>query len=86
MVTKDQKMEVTCNAKLMNDLLVGLPKSELVKVMDCKSTKAIWDKMSNFYEGDNKVKKAKHQEYMMQFEFLCMHDDEHIENYFFIKS
>ena len=56
LVTKYQKLEFTCNANAMNALLVGLPKSKLVKVMDCKSSKEIWDKMRNFYEGDNKVK------------------------------
>jgi len=59
MISKDRKMEFTWNAKVINSLVDGLTNSELVKVMECASSKAIWDKMSNFYEGDNKVKKAK---------------------------
>lgn len=80
---KDQKMEFTCNAKAMNALLAGLPKSQLVKVMDYASTKEISNNMSNLYEGDSKAKKAKFQGYRMQFESLSMHDDEDIEKYFF---
>jgi len=54
----------------MNALLTGLPKSEQVKVMDFTTVKAIWDKMSSHYEGDNKVKQAKLQCFRMQFELL----------------
>jgi len=66
----------------MNALLVGLPESELVKVMHCISAKAIWDKMSNFFEGHSKLKQAKLQGFRMQFESLKMHDDEDIAKYF----
>jgi len=66
-ITKDQNTEFTCNDKAMNAFFVGLPKSKLVKVMDYPTAKAIWDMMRNFYEGDNKVKKAKLQGFKMQF-------------------
>ena len=72
MVTKDQKLELTCNAKETN----------LIKVMDFTSAKAISENMSNFYEGDTKVKKDKLQGYRMQFEPLIMHDDQDISKYF----
>ena len=61
MITNDQKMDFTCNSKTMDSLLGGLPKSKLVKLMDFTFSKAIWDKMSSFYEGDSKVKKTKLQ-------------------------
>lgn len=81
-VTKYQKLELTCNAKAMHALLSSLPESKLVKVMDWTSAKEIWDKMSNLYEGDNKVNKAKLQGFRIQFESLSMHDDEDIANYY----
>jgi len=77
-IMKYQKVEFTCNAKAMNSLLVGLPKSELVKVMDCTFAKSIRDKMSSFYEGESMVNKVKLQGFRMQFESLKMHDDEDI--------
>lgn len=43
----------------MHALLASLSKLELVKVMDYKFSKAIWDMMRNFYEGDYKVKNLK---------------------------
>jgi len=81
-VTKYQKMEFTCNTKAMNALLAGLHELDLIKVMYFTSTKVIWDKMSNCYEGDNKVNKSKLQGNRMQFESLSMNDDEDISKYF----
>ena len=65
----------------MYSLLASIPESKLVKVMDCKYTKAIWDKMRNCYEGDNKVKKYKIKGFRTKFESLSMHDDENIAKY-----
>lgn len=81
-ITKNHKIEFTCNAKAMNALLVGLPESELVKVMDYTSAKSIWDKMSSCNEGDSKLKQAKLQGFRMKFESLKMHDNEDIAKYF----
>lgn len=67
LITKDQNMEFKCNAKDMNALIVCLPESELVKVIDCTATKEIYDKMVSFYEGDNKVKQTKVQVLRMHF-------------------
>lgn len=71
-------MEFTCNAKSMNALLASLPESKVVKVMDYTSRKSIWDKMSSYYEGGNKVTKAKLQGFRMKFKSLRMHGDEDI--------
>jgi hypothetical protein len=49
------------NAKATNAILCGLSKSEFIKVIHCVSTKDIWDKLQNIYEGDDKVKKTKLQ-------------------------
>jgi hypothetical protein len=44
--------------------------------MHCDSTKDIWDKFQNFYEGDAKVKGGKIQTYIVKFEQLKMKEDE----------
>jgi hypothetical protein len=47
-----------------------------------ESTKEIWDKLQNIYEGDTKVKAAKLQTYRGQFKQLKMKEDENIVAYF----
>ena len=44
------------NAKAVDVLLLGLTKTEFVKVMNCKSAKQIWDKLQNIYQGDLRYK------------------------------
>jgi hypothetical protein len=50
--------------------------------MHCDSTKDVWDKLQNVYEGDSKVKGAKLQTYRGQFEQLKMKEYEDIVAYF----
>jgi hypothetical protein len=59
-----------------------LTKSIHVKVMHCESTKEIWDKLQNIYEGDAKVKGDKLQTFRAKFEQLKMKEDEDIATYF----
>jgi hypothetical protein len=70
------------NSKATNALLNGLSDTVFTKVAHCKSTKEIWDKLQNIYEGDTKVKAAKLQTYRGQFEQLKMKEDEDITAYF----
>jgi hypothetical protein len=70
------------NSKATNALLNGLSEMVFTKVAHCKSTKDIWDKIRNIYEGDSKVKAAKIQTYRGQFEQLKMKEDENIAAYF----
>jgi hypothetical protein len=51
------------NSRAVNIILGGLTNPIFVKVMHCKSTKDIWDKLEVIYEGDIKVKEAKLQTY-----------------------
>jgi hypothetical protein len=69
------------NAKVMNVILCGLLESDFVKVMHCGSTKEIWDKLQNIYEGDGKVNKEKLQTHRRQFESLEMKDVENVAIY-----
>ena len=50
--------------------------------MQLNTTKAIWDKIIQSYEGDIKVKSAKLQTFRIQYETLVMNGDESIAGYF----
>jgi hypothetical protein len=58
--------------------LSSLDNSVFVKVMHCKTTKDILDKLQNIYEGDAKVKGAKVQILREKFEQLKMKENEDI--------
>ena len=66
----------------MSVILGGLLGLEFVKVMHCISTKEIWYKLKNVYEGNSKVKGARMQTYRRQFEHMKMKEDEDIATYF----
>jgi hypothetical protein len=51
------------NSKDKNALLNGLSDTIFTKVSHYKSTKDIWDKLRNIYEGDTKFKETKLQTY-----------------------
>jgi hypothetical protein len=70
------------NSKAKNALLNGLSETIFTKVAHCKSTKEIWDKLQNIYEGDSKVKATKLQTYRGQFKQLKMKEDENIAAYY----
>jgi hypothetical protein len=70
------------NFKATNALLNGLIDTVFTKVAHCKSTKEIWDKLQNIYEGDTKVKAAKLQTYRGQFKQLKLKEDQDIIAYF----
>ena len=70
------------NSKATNALLNGICESIYTKVMHCKYTKEIWDKLQNIYERDSKVKATKIQTYRGRFEQLKMKEYEDISAYF----
>jgi hypothetical protein len=78
---KDDKLEFSFNVKGMNAILNGLAEVEFVKVMHLDTTKEMWDKLINIYEGNEKVKEAKLQTYRLKFEQLKMNEDETISKY-----
>jgi hypothetical protein len=62
--TNERAMKVgKNNSKATDALLNGLSESVYTKAIHCKSTKDIWDKLQNIYEGDSKVKATKLQTY-----------------------
>jgi hypothetical protein len=83
LANKDDKLEFSFNAKGMNSILNGLAKAEFVKVMHLDIAKAMWDKLINSCEGNEKVKGSKLQTYRLKFEQLKMNEDETISKYFF---
>jgi hypothetical protein len=70
------------NSKVTNALLNGLSESVYTKVVHCKFSKEIWDKIQNIYERDSKVKATNLQTYRGQFKQLKMKEDENIVAYF----
>ncbi len=67
-ISKDEKTAFTFNAKAMNVILSGLAKSEFVKVMHLQTAKDMWEKLTNSYEGNKKVRDAKLQTHRSRFE------------------
>ena len=55
LASRDDKLEFSFNAKEMNAILSGLVEANFVKVMHLDSTKEMWDKIVNSYEGNEKV-------------------------------
>ena len=62
--------------------MAGLTEYEFIKVMHCKSTKQIWDKLKNVYEGDTKVQRLKIQVYRSEDDSLKMQEEEDMTNFF----
>lgn len=64
------------NDKARNTIMSGLVGSKLVKMMHCGTTKEIWEKLNNIYEGDDKVEKIKMKNFKLKFENLRMSEYE----------
>jgi hypothetical protein len=71
-IDKDGNKLYEKNLWATNVILSALVDSIYVKVMHCDSTKEMWYKLQNVYEGDAKVKEAKLQNYRGKFEQLKM--------------
>ncbi|XP_043693030.1 uncharacterized protein LOC122643477 [Telopea speciosissima] len=69
------------NLKAMTALKSALTNTELVKVMDCKTAKQLWDRLKGVHEGDQRVKKSKLQVHKANFKGLKMNESEDIEAY-----
>jgi hypothetical protein len=82
LASKDDTLESIFNSKGMNAILNGLAEADFVKVMHLETAKAMWDKLINSYEGNEKVKDAKIQTYRLKFEQLKMNEDETFSKYF----
>jgi hypothetical protein len=65
LASKDDKLEFSFNAKAMNVILSGIAEVEFVKVMHVESAKEMWDKLISSYEGNEKVKDVKLQNYVL---------------------
>ena len=70
------------HAKAKNIIINGLIETTYHKVLGCKTTKNVWDKLDNIYVGDSNVKEEKPQIYRAKFEQLRMKEDDNIASYF----
>ena len=59
-----------------------LSESKFVKVIQLNIAKGMWDNIIQSFEGNTKVKIAKLQTFIIQYETLKMHDDESIATFF----
>jgi hypothetical protein len=75
---KDGKKLNENNSKAKGTILSSLDDSVFVKVMHCKTTKDLWDKIQKVYKRDTKFKGAKLQTLRPKFEQLKMKKDEDI--------
>jgi len=55
------------DAKEKNIIISGLIESTYHKVLGCKTSKNVWDKLDNIYAGDSNVKEVKLQIYIAKF-------------------
>ena len=67
LISKDEKLEFTNNYKEMIAILTNFIESKLVKLMNCRKTKDIWDMLITCCKGDNKVSKSKLVGFKIQF-------------------
>ena len=70
------------NVRERNAILCGLVYSEFTKITHWTSTKEIWDKLKNIYEGDENFKMDKLHTFSVKFERLQMKEWEYIATYF----
>ena len=70
------------DAKAKNIIISGLIESSYHKVLGCKTTKNVWDKLENIYAGDSNVKEENFQIYREKIEQLRMKEDNNIATYF----
>jgi hypothetical protein len=82
LASKDDKLEFSFDEKIVNVILSGLAEVEFVKVMHLEYAKEMWDKLISGYGGNEKVKGAKLQTYILKFEKLKMNEDETVSKYF----
>eukprot|EP00253_Pinus_taeda_P024384 PITA_24384 len=78
---QDERKAYIANVKALNSITSGITDSEFTKVMHCTFAKEMWEKLVGLYDGDSKVKKAKLQTHIRQFESLKMEDEEDIAGY-----
>lgn len=75
------KKSFASDSKAKNAIMCGLVGNELVKIMGCKIAKEICNKLQSIHAGDDKIKEAKLQTFISQFESLKMNDEEDITAY-----
>jgi hypothetical protein len=60
-IDTNEKKLMSCNSKARHGILAALAPTIVSKLMGCSTTKEVWDKLKNIYEGDPKVKQVKLQ-------------------------
>ena len=74
---KDYEMDMKAKFVIFN----SLSKDVFSKVMHCKSSKEVWNKLRNTYHGNDRVKEEKIQNLKARLEDLKMRENEKVEYY-----
>ena len=77
----NEKKACSCNYKENHNILNALSPIVQYKVICCNSTQEVWDKLTNIYEGDEKVKQVKLQLHRAKFGNMQMKESENIVEY-----
>ena len=75
--TRKEKYGIDARAK--DPIINGLIEYVYLKVLSCKTSKEVWDKLEKIYAGDSNVKEAKLQIYREKIEQLKMKEYENID-------
>ena len=70
------KKNLVNDGKEKNIIIIEFIESSYHKVLGCKTSKNVWDKLENIYAGDSNVKEAKLRIYIEKFERLRMKEDD----------
>ena len=81
-IDPEEKKQFRYNSKVVDAILDGLDRPIFAKVMRCKTSNEIWNKLWFIYEGKSKLKRSKLQTFKTQFESLKMKEEENISKYF----
>ena len=65
----------------MIDIAFALSYAEFDEIKDCKSAYTMWNKIKEFYGGDDNEKRAKAKSLRGQFDQMKMREDENIAKY-----
>ena len=72
--TDDEKKAREANGKALRTITATHIDGEYAKVMDCQTAKEIWDKLESIYHGDGKIKEAKLQVHIRNYDALKLGD------------
>ncbi|GAV68791.1 zf-CCHC domain-containing protein/UBN2 domain-containing protein [Cephalotus follicularis] len=78
----EDRKKVQMNAKAKHIIICSINSNEFSRVSSCVSAKEMWDRLEVTYEGTDRVKEAKINMLVHEYEMFTMHDNEDIKTMF----